>query len=138
MKKILIDSDVCLDSITGRYPFSVDADKILQLAEERVFEAYVTAESFSNIWYILRKLSTAAKAIDALKNLRLLVQVAGSDQEVVDNALQSGWKDFEDAIQYHGAVKQSCDAIVTRNTAHFKQGNISVYQPAEFLELIDG
>lgn len=38
MEKILIDIDVCLDSITGRYSYSAHADKVLQLAEEKTID----------------------------------------------------------------------------------------------------
>lgn len=134
MKKILIDSDVCLDSITRRYPFSVNADKILQLAEEKAIEAYVTAESFSNMFYILRKLSTSAKAISVLKDLRSVVQFAAVGHSVIDSALNSSWTDFEDAIQYYCATEEKCDAIVTRNTSDFIKASIPVHIPVEFLK----
>ncbi|REL38503.1 PIN domain-containing protein [Rhodohalobacter sp. SW132] len=133
MKKILIDSDVCLDSITSRYPFSVNADKILQLAEENTIEALVTAESFSNMFYILRKLSNPAKAISVLKDLRSVVQIAAVGHSVIDSALNSAWTDFEDAIQYHCAIEVKCDAIVTRNVSDFKKASIPVHSPPEFL-----
>ena len=137
MKKILIDSDVCLDSITGHYPYSVHADKILQLAEEKTIEAYVSAESFSNMFYILRKLSTSEMAINVLKDLRSLVRIATVDQAVIDSALNSGWKDFEDSIQHICAIETKVDAIVTRNKPDYSASKIPVYLPVEFLEGID-
>lgn len=137
MEKILIDSDVCLDSITGRYPYSVHADKILQLAEEKTIEAFVSAESFSNMFYILRKLSTSDMAINVLKDLRSVVGIATVDQAVIDSALNSGWKDFEDSIQHICAIERKVDAIVTRNKPDFGASKIPVYLPVEFLEGID-
>lgn len=138
MKKILIDSDVCLDSITSRYPFSVNADKILQLAEENTIEAFVTAESFSNMFYILRKLSNPAKAISVLKDLRSVVQIAAVGHSVIDSALNSAWTDFEDAIQYHCAIEVKCDAIVTRNVSDFTSSDVLVYTPQKLLDKLAG
>lgn len=137
MKKILIDSDVCLDSITGRYPWSIHADKTLQLCEEKKLTGVISAESVSNIYYILRKLSTHQKALDQIKNLRLILKIGSISQSVIDKALYSGWKDFEDAIQYFCAVNEKCDAIITRNTSDFNQGKLSVYEPDEFLKIFN-
>ena len=134
MKKILIDSDVCLDSITGRYPWSIHSDKILQLCEDKKLSGVVSAESVSNIYYILRKLSTHQKAEEQLKSLRLILKIGSISQVVIDKALQSGWKDFEVAIQYYCAVEEKCDAIITRNISDFKQGKLPVYQPDDFLK----
>jgi len=46
-------------------------------------------------------------------------------------------KDFEDAIQYYCAASNNkIDAIVTRNTADFKNTQISIMAPEEALSLI--
>ena len=136
MKKILIDSDVCLDSITGRYPYSIEAGQLLQSVEDRTMIGFISAESFSNMFYILRKLSSASKAIEQIKHLRSIVHVGHLKESTVDRALSSGWNDFEDALQHFCAVENSCDAIVTRNRSDFIQSEIPVYTPLEILDLI--
>lgn len=134
MKKILIESDICLDTITGRLPFQNTADRILEYVEDGGVTGVVSAESFSNIFYILRKLSTSTQAIQQIKNLRSIVEVGTVKPSTVDSALASGWNDFEDALQHYCAVENSCDAIVTRNTADFKKSEIPVFTPVEFIE----
>lgn len=132
--KILIDSDVCLDSITDRYPFSQDANRLLQLAEDNKVDAILSAESFSNMFYILRKLSSSEHAIVLLKKLRSIVNVGQVTQSVIDEALDSGWNDFEDAIQYNCAVIENCDFIISRNLPDFKQATLPVFTPPDFLK----
>lgn len=132
--KILIDSDVCLDSITDRYPFSQDATRLLQLAEDNKVDAILSAESFSNMFYILRKLSSSKDAIVLLKKLRSIVNVGQVTQSVIDEALDSGWNDFEDAIQYNCAVIENCDFIISRNLPDFKQATLPVFTPPDFLK----
>lgn len=133
MEKILVDSDVCLDSITARYPFSVEADQLLQAVEDGLIVGVVSAESFSNMFYILRKLSSSAEAIEQLKNLRSIVQIGHLKPSTIDNALDAGWTDFEDALQNFSAVESNCDAIVTRNKSDYKQSTIRVLTPFEVL-----
>lgn len=47
----------------------------------------------------------------------------------------SGWKDFEDSVQYSVAKKANCKCIVTRNKKDYKFSDIPVYTPTEFIEL---
>src|SRR6056297_597899 len=122
MDKILIDSDVCLDSFTVRYPFNVEADKLLLMVEDSLVQGIVSAESFSNMHYVLRKFSSSQTSFELLNQLKMIVSIGIVDSEVVTQALQSGWNDLEDAIQYYCAVKESCDAISLheiQKTIHF-------------------
>jgi len=136
LKKILIDSDICLDSITARHPFSVYADKLLEAVEDRGLTGVVSAESFSNIYYVVRKLSSHQEAIDLLNQLKKIVEIGNINSEIIENALTSGWGDFEDAIQYYCAIEEDCEAIITRNTIDFKAALLPVYTPGEFLNLM--
>lgn len=134
MEKILIDSDVCLDSITGRIPHSNPADRLFGHVEDGVVKGIVSAESFSNIFYILRKLSSAKMAIQQIKNLRLLVNAGAIHESTIDSALKSGWNDFEDSLQYFCSLENDCDAIVTRNSSDFQRSEIPVLTPTEFID----
>ncbi|HBG40814.1 MAG TPA: twitching motility protein PilT [Porphyromonadaceae bacterium] len=47
--------------------------------------------------------------------------------EVVDKAINSNFKDFEDALQYYSAIASGCDLIITRNEKDFKDALIPVF-----------
>lgn len=51
----LIDTNILLDVLQKRDPYIVDARRLWDLAERRVFDGFVSAISFNNIYYILRK-----------------------------------------------------------------------------------
>ncbi|MCD4709760.1 MAG: PIN domain-containing protein, partial [Bacteroidales bacterium] len=54
---------------------------------------------------------------------------------IVKSALQSGFKDFEDAIQYHAALSDpDIDVIVTRNIKDYKKAELPVMTPGTFLK----
>jgi len=83
MDKILIDSDVCLDSFTVRYPFNVEADKLLLMVEDSLVQGIVSAESFSNMHYVLRKFSSSQTSFELLNQLKMIVSIGIVDSEVV-------------------------------------------------------
>jgi predicted nucleic acid-binding protein len=131
--KILIDSDVCLDFITGRKPFHQPADELLSKVENTGLTAIISPHSFSNMFYIFNQKYEAAKVINQLKNLRDIMDVGHLATPEIDGALNSGWNDFEDAIQYHCAKENACDAIITRNRKDFTESTLPILSPAEFL-----
>ena len=61
------------------------------------------------------------------------------DRKVVLSALNSGFKDFEDALQHSSAVQDGkIDAIITRNVRHFRLSEIAVLPPDDFLLTLNG
>lgn len=131
--KILIDSDVCLDFITGRQPYFNDAKRLFWEVEKEVLHGVISPESFSNMYYVLCRFHPPAKVIRQLKTLRSIISVGMLAGTVIDQALDSGWNDFEDAIQHFCAVEAGCDAIVTRNTRDFGKSELPVKTPSEIL-----
>lgn len=132
--KILIDSDVCIDFLTGRAPHFMYAQKLFWKAENNQLDAVVSPESFSNIFYVLRKFYTSEHIITKLNGMRSLVEVANLNGSVIDQALNAGWSDFEDAIQHFFAIDSSCEAIITRNSRDYKKAKLQVLTPYQFIE----
>jgi predicted nucleic acid-binding protein len=117
--KIFLDTDVALDHLADRQPFAEYAHRILALAETGRLTICVSALSFSNLYYILRKLKGSADALALLGKLKLLVQISTVGQSEIESALSSNFKDFEDAIQHFIAKKEGgVSAIVTRYAQH--------------------
>ena len=86
------------------------------------------------MYYSLRKILTREQRVDALTQLRDALSVAVVGPSVIDMALKSGWKDFEDAVQNFSAVADSqITAIITRNTKDFKDSTLEVVDSISFL-----
>lgn len=136
MNKVLIDSDVILDLLLNREPFAEDAAQLLTRCEQKQVQGFVTPIIFSNLYYVLRKLTTHEKIIQELKKLLDLVDILHIDKPVIAAALQSKFKDFEDALQSHAAENQNnIKVIVTRNTKDYKHSSIAVMTPGDYLKL---
>lgn len=80
--------------------------------------------------------SKASRLFELIDNLIDVVEIIGIDKNVIVNALNTGIKDFEDAIQVAAAQFNSVDCLITRNKKDFVKSTLTVYTPDEFLEMI--
>src|SRR5947209_4416879 len=101
--KIFLDTDVALDHLADRQPFAENAHRLLGLAETGKLILCISSLSFSNLYYILRKLRGHPDALTLLRKLKVLVRVSAVTEVEIESALSSSFKDFEDAIQYFAA-----------------------------------
>lgn len=134
MKKVLIDSDVLLDFVFNREPFSEDAAKVLTLCQNKTVLGYITPVIICNVFYIYSQKVKKEIALDFIKNLLLFLEVLITDKKVILTALNSEITDFEDAIQnYSAELDGAINFIVTRNTKDYKKSNLGVLTPETFL-----
>lgn len=138
MEKILIDTDVILDFFFDRKPFSDDACQILSLCELNKIQGFVTPVIISNIYYLLRQTAKHEKVIEKLQQLLTFVDVLIMDKNTIIQALNSTFKDFEDALQNYAAENNlEIKLIITRNIKDFKNSNLGVLTPENYLKLKD-
>ncbi|WP_441000683.1 type II toxin-antitoxin system VapC family toxin [Fodinibius sp. SL11] len=134
MEPILLDTDICLDSLAGREPWNVDANQIFHASVEGLVDLFISGLTFSNLFYLLGRTHGSKKTVQKLSAMRDLVSVSTVDEEIVDLALKSGWADFEDALQYFSALDAGCELLITRNTSDYKKAkNITVKDSAAFV-----
>jgi predicted nucleic acid-binding protein len=134
MKRILIDADVILDFFFDRKPFSEFASTIFSLCEGNKIKGFVTPVTYSNVYYLLRQTAKHEKVIENLTQLLSITEVLTMNKDSVFQALHSGFKDFEDALQYFSALQdKGIDAIITRNIRDYKLSEIAVLTPENFL-----
>ena len=53
--KALIDTNVIIDALTSREPWKESAEKIFLMTANQVMEAYITASSATDIYYLVKK-----------------------------------------------------------------------------------
>jgi predicted nucleic acid-binding protein len=130
---IFVDTDIILDLLTRRDPFYPAAARLFTLVERGELKACASSLAFANLFYILRKEITAPRAVEALKKLKLLLTLLPVDEPVISQALDSGFRDFEDAIQYHTALAGKVATLLTRNGRDYPNPSITVCTAEEFL-----
>lgn len=136
MEKILIDTDVILDFFFDRKPFSEEAGQILSLCESQQIQGYITPVIISNVYYLLRRTAKHEKVIEKLQQLLTITNVLIMDRETIIRALNSKFKDFEDALQNFAAENTgNIKVIITRNVKDFKNSNLGIITPINYLKL---
>jgi predicted nucleic acid-binding protein len=136
MDKVLIDTDVVLDFFFDRKPFSEHAAIIFSLCELKSIQGFITPVIYSNVYYLLRQTAKHEKVIEKLNQLLSITDVLDMNKVVVRTALNSKFKDFEDALQNYAAVKSGIiDTILTRNIKDYKNSEIAVFTPEDYIKL---
>jgi hypothetical protein len=137
--KLFFDNDIILDISIGRDKALEDdvneAIKLINYVELGKYKGYTSTIIFTNTYYIQKKLADHDTSINFLKKLRLILTVLNVDDKIIQKALESGFNDFEDAVQYFTAVENEMDYIITRNIGDYKKSSIKVYTPFQYLKL---
>ena len=132
MKKVFLDTNIIVDLIADRKPFSKYSIEIFKKAEERKITLFTSSHSIATTHYLLKKYLAEKILRDVLFNLLDYVTVIAVDTDVLKKGLRSKHRDFEDSIQILCASKiDKIDCIVTRNTKDFRNSEILVLTPDE-------
>jgi len=134
MKSIFLDTNIVLDLLAHRMPFYTEAAKLLSLADKKKIVVSVSALCLADINYILSKQIPEMEGRKILRKFKVLVNVLPLDDKITDLALNSEFRDFEDAIQYFTAIENDQDLIITRNQPDFKESKIPVMTAGEFIK----
>lgn len=133
-RNVFLDTNVVLDHLMDRQPFAEYAHRIFALAEMGELRLHLSALSFCNLYYLLRKPMGHQPAMALLVQLRLLTRVTMMGEREITCALASPGKDFEDTVQYESAKSDnSIGVIVTRNKGDFPETDLPILTPDQYL-----
>lgn len=130
---LFLDTNVLIDLIGKREPFYNDIAVIASLAENKKIKLATSSLSFVNTTYVISRNIKQELVLEALKKFRIICDVSTIDDIVIDKSLISSFNDFEDAVQYFSALHHKSEIIITRNKKDFKNSEIPVMTPTEFL-----
>jgi predicted nucleic acid-binding protein len=133
MSRIFLDTNVILDLLGERVPFFDSIAKVATLADEKKLTLIVSPLSFTTIDYVLNKYETSETVLNKLRKFKIICKVIEVNEETIDKALNSNFKDFEDAVQYFTALQSNCSIIITRNGKDFKNSTIPIMTAEEYL-----
>jgi len=137
LKKIFIETNIIIDLIADRKPFSKYAIALFKRAEEKKIHLFSSSHSIATTHYLLKKYMDEKALREVLYNLFDYLTVIAVDAAVLKKGLRSRHKDFEDAIQIICASSENdIEMIITRNTKDYKYAEIPVLTPDEaFLQI---
>ena len=133
MKRIFLDTTVILDLLEERHSFFDSIAKVATLADQKKLTLIVSPLSFTTIDYVLNKCETSESVLNKLRKFKIICEISEVDEETIEKALNSDFKDFEDAVQYFTALQSNCSIIITRNAKDFKKSTIPIMTAEEYL-----
>lgn len=136
MSRIFLDSNVILDLLGERVPFFDSIAKVATLADQKKLTLIVSPLSFTTVDYVLNKYETSESVLNKLRKFKIICQLCEVNDEIIDKALNSNFKNFEDAVQYFTAQQSNCSVIITRNGKDFKNSTIPIMTAEEYLSSI--
>ena len=135
--KVLFDTNIILDVLLDRKPFSEHASYLMSKVERSEINGFLCATTMTTIYYLLSKYLDKEKAIDSINAIMALFEIASVNRLVIENALKSKFSDFEDAVLHESARHAGAEYIITRNINDFKITKIPAFTPAEFLNMLE-
>lgn len=132
--KVLLDTNIIVDIALERQPFFGNSETVLSFVELRQIEGYISASSFGDLYYIIRREKGRDLTLEFLRHIVTFCQVATVDSTVINMSFSSNFKDFEDAIQYSTAVNNNLDAIITRNPRDFPVTTPQILTPEQLIQ----
>lgn len=131
---VLLDINIIVDVALERQPHFEASQQVLLLVEQGQIEGYISASTFGDLYYIIRRSRGREWTTDFIDWLVTYCQIATVNEAVIRMALTSNFRDFEDAIQYATAVINQLDAIVTRNLQDFPVTTPRIQTPNQLLQ----
>lgn len=134
--KILLDTNIVLDLLLDRMPFSDSAADLFSKVEDGTVIGYLCGNTVTTLYYLVSRTVGAPKAHEEIKKLLTLFEVAPVNRNVLESALLADFNDFEDAVIHEAACHVGVDAIVTRNQKDFKKSRIPIYSSEEMAKIL--
>lgn len=131
--RVLVDTNVVLDYLLEREPYTESARKIVLACKQKKLIGCIAAHTVSNMFFILRKTYSVEERRTILTDVCRLFDVEGIDRAKILQALDNmDFKDFEDCLQMQCARSFQADYIISRNLEDFANSEVPCISPDEF------
>ena len=132
--RLFLDTNVMLDLLGEREPFYDSIAKIATLADKGEVKLTVSTLSYSTVFYLLSKFEDSKIVKEKLRKFKIISETSDLTDKIIEKGLSSNFSDFEDALQYHCALKADCNILITRNVKDFKESEMPVMTADEYLK----
>jgi predicted nucleic acid-binding protein len=129
---ILVDVNVFEDVFRQRQGWEASVT-VINCVRNGQNAGYVSALTPPILYFFRRRTRGEKAARQAVQRILRDFAVVPLTREAVDAAYTTSLPDFEDALQFEAAKAAEVDALVTRNKKHFRQQEVQVLTPEEFV-----
>ena len=134
--RALLDTSIVYDLLCRR-PF--DEEGLMQLMIMQEFgdvELWVSAKSYTDLFYLIRQELDSAEAHDLLEGTFEWALACSIEEDDIKRALQARWHDFEDSLVNVCAEKVKADYLITRNMKGFKNAALPHGCASDFMDFV--
>ena len=135
--KVIIDTNVILDAIFSRPAYKDAAEKIFILSVTDKIDAFITANSVTDIFYLAhRELHDNEASREIIRKLFGVFGIADITSNDCIAALDYAMNDYEDALLAACAKRNHADYVVTKNLSDYINSPVTAISPEDFIKLI--
>jgi predicted nucleic acid-binding protein len=124
-----VDTNVILDWLLNRSPWSVDARPLWLAHAQQLVIAYVSASAVTDLFYIARRARDIPTAFAFIDQLLAAFDIVPVNDTLLRAARALPGNDFEDNVQIACAQAAGLDLIVTRDPAGFAHAGLPAIAP---------
>lgn len=110
---------------------------LLDYSVKGKIEGWISVITVTTTYYLISKALNRKRADKHISSLYEIFHICNIHRVTLEEALKSGFKDFEDAVQYQSAIHAGLDGILTRNKKDYKKSEIPIFTPTELLKALD-
>jgi predicted nucleic acid-binding protein len=137
MKRVFVDTNVLIDLLANREPHGKFAIEIFEKAENKTLQLFTSSQSIATTYYLLKKYHEDKKLRMLMASLMDYLTVIPVDARILEQAIRSRHKDFEDGVQIQCAMTvKNIFCIVTRNIKDYRLSEVKAMSPEELCDLI--
>lgn len=129
--RALIDTNVVLDWLLDRKPWSDAARPLWNARDSGDVIVYLPASVVTDIFYVIRRQADIPTAFTAVDRVFGAFGLLAVDGPLLQQARALSGNDFEDNVQIACATGAQMDLIVTRDPADFRFSPIPVIEPSQ-------
>ena len=134
--RVLLDTNVLIDLYTQRPPDGDTAQKLLVMREFGDAELWVSAKSFTDVFYVLSKTYSSEFIQNAFEESYQWLEICSIDASDIHLASSRKWGDFEDCLVDICAEKIKADYLLTRDESGFTNAHTQVVSPTDFFNFL--
>ena len=132
-----MDTNIFIDLLANRKPFSKFAIEIFDKGEKGKVSLFTSTHVIVTTHYLLKKFIEERRLREDLLYLLSFVNLIPVDGEIIKRGLKSKHKDFEDAVQILCAHRvNDIDFIATRDARDYKDSGINALAPDDLIKKI--
>lgn len=131
--RALIDTNVVLDWLLDRKPWSDAARPLWDARDAGHVIAYLPTSVLTDIFYIVRRQMNIPTAFLAIDRVFAAFGLFTVDAPLLQQARALPGNDFEDNVQIACAMNAQLDLIVTRDPLDFRASPVLIIEPPEII-----